>query len=61
VTYELRIERVDRVRPLDLDSTKYIAEQGRGFDRREDRDNIEGGWPSILDALEDLAAGRIAT
>jgi uncharacterized protein YndB with AHSA1/START domain len=32
-----------------------------GFERREDRDNIEGGWPSILDALEDLVSGRIAT
>jgi uncharacterized protein YndB with AHSA1/START domain len=32
-----------------------------GFERREDRDTIKGGWPSILDALEDLVAGRIAT
>jgi uncharacterized protein YndB with AHSA1/START domain len=27
-----------------------------GFDRDEDRDGIEGGWPSILDALERVVA-----
>ena len=30
-----------------------------GFDRRQDRDGIEGGWPSILDALEQVVAARI--
>jgi uncharacterized protein YndB with AHSA1/START domain len=29
-----------------------------GFERREDRDGIEGGWPSILDALERVVAAR---
>jgi uncharacterized protein YndB with AHSA1/START domain len=29
-----------------------------GFDREEDRDGIEGGWPSILDALERVVASR---
>ncbi len=31
-----------------------------GFELREDRDGIEGGWPSILDALERVAAVRAA-
>ena len=28
------------------------------FEKREERDMIEGGWPSILDALERVAAER---
>jgi uncharacterized protein YndB with AHSA1/START domain len=31
-----------------------------GFELREDRDDIEGGWPSIVDALERVAAERVA-
>jgi uncharacterized protein YndB with AHSA1/START domain len=31
-----------------------------GFDREEDRDGIEGGWPSIFDALERVVATRVA-
>lgn len=31
-----------------------------GFEREEDRDDIQGGWPSILDALERVVAGRVA-
>lgn len=30
-----------------------------GFERKRDRDGIEGGWPSILDALERLVAARL--
>lgn len=29
-----------------------------GFARREDRDGIEGGWPSIIDALERVVAAK---
>lgn len=29
-----------------------------GFDKPEERDIIKGGWPSILDALERLVAGK---
>lgn len=29
-----------------------------GFERHEDRDRIEGGWPSILDALERIVGTR---
>ncbi len=31
-----------------------------GFERQQDRDVIEGGWPSILDALERLVAERLS-
>jgi uncharacterized protein YndB with AHSA1/START domain len=29
-----------------------------GFERAEDRDGIEGGWPSILDALQRVVVNR---
>jgi uncharacterized protein YndB with AHSA1/START domain len=29
-----------------------------GFEREQDRDDIQGGWPSILDALERVVAAR---
>lgn len=31
-----------------------------GFERREDRDGVEGCWPSSLDALQRGVAHRIA-
>jgi uncharacterized protein YndB with AHSA1/START domain len=54
-----------------IDTTVTVAFEDRGgrtlltivqtgFERREDRDGIEGGSPSILDALERVVAGRIA-
>jgi uncharacterized protein YndB with AHSA1/START domain len=32
--------------------------QQTGFERAQDRDDIQGGWPSILDALERVVAAR---
>ena len=29
-----------------------------GFDRAKDRDGIEGGWPSVLDALQRVVTSR---
>jgi uncharacterized protein YndB with AHSA1/START domain len=31
-----------------------------GFERQQDRDDIQSGWPSILDALERVVAARVA-
>jgi uncharacterized protein YndB with AHSA1/START domain len=31
-----------------------------GFERETDRDDLQGGWPSILDALERVVAARAA-
>lgn len=43
----------------DQDGKTLLTIVQTGFDRREDRDGIEGGWPSILDALEQVAAARM--
>jgi hypothetical protein len=32
-----------------------------GFERKDDRDGVEGGWPSILEALERVVAERRST
>ena len=32
-----------------------------GFERKDDRDGVEGGWPIILDALERVVAERRST
>jgi uncharacterized protein YndB with AHSA1/START domain len=32
-----------------------------GFESKEDRDGVERGWPSILDALERVVAERRST
>ena len=32
-----------------------------GFERRAGRDGIEGGWPSILDALQNVVTDEAAS
>lgn len=32
-----------------------------GFERKDDRNGVEGGWPSILEALERVVAERRST
>ena len=40
------------------DGKTLLTLRQTGFERREDRDGIEGGWPSIFDALERVVAAR---
>jgi uncharacterized protein YndB with AHSA1/START domain len=42
----------------DRDGKTLLTLVHTGFERREDRDAIQGGWPSILDALERVVASR---
>ena len=41
----------------DRDGKTLLTILQTGFESREDRDMIQGGWPSILDALERVVAG----
>jgi uncharacterized protein YndB with AHSA1/START domain len=40
----------------DRDGKTLLAIVQTGFERQQDRDMIQGGWPSILDALERVVA-----
>jgi uncharacterized protein YndB with AHSA1/START domain len=40
------------------DGRTLVTIDQRGFERQEDRDLIESGWPNILDALQNVFAGR---
>ena len=42
----------------DRDGTTLLTIVQTGFESREERDMIRGGWPSILDALERVVADR---
>ncbi len=42
------------------DGKTLLTLRQTGFEREQDRDGIEGGWPSILDALERVAAAKLA-
>ena len=42
------------------DSGTLVTIDQSGFERREDRDAVEIGWPTILDALQNMLAGRSA-
>ncbi len=43
----------------DRDGKTLFTIRQTGFERKEDRDGIEGGWPSIFDALERVVASRL--
>jgi uncharacterized protein YndB with AHSA1/START domain len=40
------------------DGKTLLVIRQTGFEREQDRDDIQGGWPSILDALERVVAAR---
>jgi hypothetical protein len=40
---------------------KTLAYAQTSFERKDDRDGAERGWPSILDALERVVAERRST
>jgi uncharacterized protein YndB with AHSA1/START domain len=44
----------------DRDGKTFLTIVQTGFQREADRDGIQGGWPSILDALERVVASRMA-
>jgi uncharacterized protein YndB with AHSA1/START domain len=41
----------------DRDGKTLLTIVQTGFERREERDMIQGGWPSIIDALERVVGG----
>ena len=44
----------------DRDGKTLITIVQTGFEHQEDRDGVQGGWGSILDALERVVARRVA-
>jgi len=55
---EWRVDTTVAVTFEDRDGKTLLTIAQTGFDRQEDRDMIQEGWPSILDALERVVARK---
>ena len=65
MTHELRVYRLvdgpaERVFDEEQDGRTLVTIAQSGFERRDDRDGIESGWPSILEALQGVVVGSAA-